>query len=95
MFWFWANWTQIGTIFSAIAVVPWLTVWLMIWFGATAALAIWERLRAVLLKLETSEGPAFTSRYALVVYATAMGVIALVITGVLNQPAPGIVYKAF
>ena len=95
MFWFWANWKQIGTIFSAIAVVPWLTVWLMIWFGATAALAIWERLRAVLLKLETSEGPALTSRYALVVYATAMGVIALVITGVLNQPAPGIVYKAF
>jgi alginate O-acetyltransferase complex protein AlgI len=95
MFWFWANWKQIGTIFSAIAVVPWLTVWLIIWFGATSALAIWERSRAVLLKLETSEGPALTSRYALVVYATAMGVIALVITGVLNQPAPGIVYKAF
>jgi D-alanyl-lipoteichoic acid acyltransferase DltB (MBOAT superfamily) len=95
MFWFWANWKQIGAIFSAISVVPWLTVWLVIWFGATAVLAIWERLRAVLLKLETSEGPALTSRYALVVYATAMGVIALVITGVLNQPAPGIVYKAF
>jgi alginate O-acetyltransferase complex protein AlgI len=95
MFWFWANWKQIGTIFSAIAVVPWLTVWLVIWFGATAVLAIWERLRAALLKLEMSEGPALTSRYALVVYATAMGVIALVITGVLNQPAPGIVYKAF
>ena len=95
MFWFWANWKQIGTIFSAIAVVPWLTVWLMIWFGATAALAIWERLRAVLLKLETSEGPALTSRYALVVYATALAVIALVVTVVLNQPAPGIVYKAF
>jgi hypothetical protein len=30
-----------------------------------------------------------------VVYATTMGVIALVITVVLNQPAPGIVYKAF
>jgi alginate O-acetyltransferase complex protein AlgI len=95
MFWFWANWKQIGTVFSAIAVGPWLAAWLVIWFGATAALAMWERLRAVLLKLGTSEGPALTSRYALVVYATAMGVIALVITGVLNQPAPGIVYKAF
>lgn len=58
-------------------------------------LALWEQLRAVLLKLRTSEGPALDSRYALMVYATAMGVIAFVITIVLNQPAPGIVYKAF
>jgi alginate O-acetyltransferase complex protein AlgI len=56
---------------------------------------MWERLRASLLKLRTAEGPALTSRYALVVYATAMGLIALVVTVVLNQPAPGIVYKAF
>lgn len=95
MFWFWANWKQIGAIFSAIAIVPWLTVWLTIWCGATAVLAMWEQLRARMLKLRTPNGPALTSRYALVVYATAMGVIALVITVVLNQPAPGIVYKAF
>lgn len=95
MFWFWANWQQIGTVFSAIAVGPWLAVWLVIWSGATVVLAMWERLRVVLLSVETSEGPALTNRYALVVYATAMGVIALVITGLLNQPAPGIVYKAF
>jgi alginate O-acetyltransferase complex protein AlgI len=95
MFWFWANWKQIGTIYSAIGVVSWLAVWSVIWFCATAVLAMWEQLRAVLLKLRTSEGPALTSRYALVVYATSMGVIALVITVLLNQPAPGLVYKAF
>jgi D-alanyl-lipoteichoic acid acyltransferase DltB (MBOAT superfamily) len=95
MFWFWANWKQIGTIFSAIAAVSWLAVWLAICFGATVVLAMWEQLRTALLKLRTAEGPALTSRYALVIYATAMGVIALVITVVLNQPAPGIVYKAF
>jgi alginate O-acetyltransferase complex protein AlgI len=95
MFWFWANWKQLGTIFSAIAVAPWLAVWLLIWFGATGVLAMWEQLRAVLLSLRTAEGPMLTGRYALVVYATAMGMIALVITIVLNQPAPGIVYKAF
>ena len=95
MFWFWANWKQIGTIFFAIGAVSWLAVWLVISFGATAALAIWEQLRAILMVLRTAEGPALTSRYARVVYATAMGVIALVITVVLNQPAPGIVYKAF
>lgn len=95
MFWFWAGWKQIAMIFSAIAVVQWLVVWLVIWFSSTLFLAIWEQLRVVLLKPCTSEGPVLTSRYALMVYATAMGVIALVIAIVLNQPAPGIVYKAF
>jgi alginate O-acetyltransferase complex protein AlgI len=95
MFWFWASWKQIGTIFSAIAAVPWLAVWLVVWFGATAVLAMWERLRTGLLMIRMAEGPALTSRYALVVYATAMAVIVLVVTVVLNQPAPGIVYKAF
>lgn len=36
-----------------------------------------------------------TSRYARVVYATALGLVALVLTVLLNQPAPDIVYKAF
>jgi D-alanyl-lipoteichoic acid acyltransferase DltB (MBOAT superfamily) len=95
MFWFWANWKQIGAISSAIAVAPWIAVWFTVWFGATAVLAMWELLRGELLKIRTAEGPALTNRYALVVYATTMGVIALIVTVVLNQPAPGIVYKAF
>lgn len=95
IFWFWADWKQISIIYSAISVTQWLTVWLVIWFGATAVLAMWELLRSELLKSRTAEGPALTNRYALVVYSTAMAVIALVVTIVLNQPAPGIVYKAF
>jgi hypothetical protein len=85
MFWFWANWKQIGVIYSAIAVGPWIAVWLVVWLGATTVLAMWELLRAELLKIRTAEGPALTNRYALVVYATAMGVIALIVTVVLNS----------
>lgn len=95
MIWFWASWKQIGTVFSAITIAPWLAVWLAIWVGASAVLAVWERLRASLLKFRTPQGPVLISRYALVVYATVMGVVALVVTVVLDQPAPGIVYKAF
>jgi Tfp pilus assembly protein FimV len=47
------------------------------------------------LSIRTSEGPILVSRYALVVYASALGLISLVVTVLLNQPAPGIVYKAF
>jgi alginate O-acetyltransferase complex protein AlgI len=95
LFWFWANWKQIDTIFTAVGVGSWVAVWLGIWLTATAVLAGWEWLRAQLLAIRTSEGPVLTSRYARVVYASALGLIAFLITVLLNQPAPGIVYKAF
>ena len=62
---------------------------------AMAVLAVWEWLRALLLSVKTSEGLVLTSRYARVICATALGLVALVITVLLNQPAPDIVYKAF
>jgi len=95
MFWFWANWKQIHTIFTAMGVVQWFAVWLAIWLTATAVLAGWEWLRAMLLSIQTAEGPVLTGRYARVVYASALGLAAFVVTVLLNQPAPGIVYKAF
>lgn len=95
MFWFWANWRQIGDVFSSIGLLEWATVCLAIWVGATAVLAIWEFVRAALLRIQTAEGPVLAGRYALAAYTTAMLVISFVIVVVLNQPAPGIVYKAF
>ena len=95
MFWFWANWKQIQMIFTAIDVLLWTAVWLAVWLTATLVLAGWEWLRARLLSIQTSEGPVLTSRYARVVYATALGLAAFIVTVLLNQPAPGIVYKAF
>ena len=95
IFWFWASWKQIGGLFAALGVAQWLGVWLAIWFSATAALALWEWLRAALLSIRTASGPILTSRYARVVYATALALTALVITALLNQPAPEIVYKHF
>jgi len=94
-FWFWASWKQIDHAFSELGVIQWLGVSLTIWFSATAALALWEWLRAALLSIRTTEEPLLASRYALVVYASALGLFALVITVLLNQPAPDIVYKAF
>jgi D-alanyl-lipoteichoic acid acyltransferase DltB (MBOAT superfamily) len=95
LFWFWGNWKQIDTVFAALGWAQWLGVWLSVWWLATAVLAFWEWLRAALLSIETSEGPLLTSRYALVIYATALGLVALVMTSLFNQPAPSIVYKVF
>jgi alginate O-acetyltransferase complex protein AlgI len=95
LFWFWANWMQIDQIFAAVGALRWAAVWLAIWLSATLVLALWEKLRTALLLIKTSKGPVLTSRYARVVYASALGLTAFVITILLNQPAPGIVYKAF
>jgi D-alanyl-lipoteichoic acid acyltransferase DltB (MBOAT superfamily) len=95
LFWFWGSWKQIDRVFTALNVVGWLGVWLTAGLFATVVLASWEWLRVALLSIKTAEGPVLTSRYARVVYASALGLAALVMTVLLNQPAPDIVYKAF
>jgi D-alanyl-lipoteichoic acid acyltransferase DltB (MBOAT superfamily) len=95
LFWFWAGWEEIHQVFAAIRVGQWLGVWLAIWIAATLVLAAWEMLRNALLSIRTAEGPVFTSRYARVVYASGLGLAAVVMRLLLNQPAPSIVYKVF
>src|SRR6266567_4271154 len=94
LFWFWGNWKQIDRVFSALGIAQWLGVWLAAWLVATVVLSFWEWLRGALLSITTAGGPVLTSRYARVVYASALGLAGLIITVLLNQPAPGIVYKA-
>ncbi len=95
LFWFWGSWQQIGAAIGGISVASWLGIWLAAWLFATAVLALWEALRSLLLSLKTAEGPVLTSRYAQVVYASVLGLTAFVMTILLNQPAPGIVYRSF
>jgi alginate O-acetyltransferase complex protein AlgI len=93
--WFWASWQQLDQIAISIGALPCIAVALALWMFTTVLLAAWEALRASLLAIRTEEGPVFTSRYARVVYASALGFAAFVMIALLNQPAPGIVYKAF
>lgn len=95
LFWFWGDWEQIGKLHAALGVLQWTGVWLAAWVCVTVGLASWEWLRGWLLSFTTAEGPLIVSRYALVVYATSLGLVAIVITVLLHQPAPAIVYKAF
>jgi D-alanyl-lipoteichoic acid acyltransferase DltB (MBOAT superfamily) len=95
LLWFWADWTHIGRIFSSLGGAQWAEVWCVVWLSASVVLASWETLRTALLSFRTADGPVLTSRYARVVYASALGLAAVVMAVLLNQAAPGIVYKAF
>ena len=95
LFWFWASWKEIGGIFTALDGWQLCGLWMSIWLSATVVLALWEWLRATLLLIKTAEGPLLTSRYAKVVYATVLGLVAFTMTTLLDVPAPTIVYKVF
>jgi D-alanyl-lipoteichoic acid acyltransferase DltB (MBOAT superfamily) len=95
LFWFWSKWQQIDRLFAAVGLVRWVEVWLVVWLSATLTLSAWESLRTAILSIRTSDGPVFQSRYARVVYASALGFIAFAMTALLKQPAPEIVYKGF
>lgn len=95
LFWFWSDWAHIGRIYQTLSGFQWLGVWLTVCVAASVLLAFWEWLRAALLSVQSVQGPVLTSRYARVIFASALGLAAFAMVGLLNQPAPGIVYKAF
>jgi D-alanyl-lipoteichoic acid acyltransferase DltB (MBOAT superfamily) len=95
LYWFWADWGQLHQIADALDAPRWLSVWAGIWVLATLVLQAWEWLRAALLSIALGPEPLLASRYARVVYASVLGFAAFMVTIVLNQPAPDIIYKAF
>jgi alginate O-acetyltransferase complex protein AlgI len=94
LFWFWSTWAQIQGLTNSLGSARWILVLSTIWLCATAILAGWEWARHRLLSMQITNAPRLTG-YARVAYSTALALAAFVLTVLLNQAAPGIVYKAF
>lgn len=95
LFWFWGRWSEIDRAFASLSMMEWLFVWFAVWVFSTLILALWEWMRAALLSIRTAAGPVINSRYARVVLASALAMASFVMVGLLDQPAPEIIYKAF
>ena len=95
LFWFWASWHEIDVMVRSLGTLQWIVTWLVVWILAALTLEAWERLRTALLSIRGNEGPLLWTRYSRMVYASAMAAVALVLTLLMQQPAPAIVYKAF
>jgi alginate O-acetyltransferase complex protein AlgI len=95
LLWFWAGWHEIDITFGALSAAGWLAVWITIWLIATMALASWEWARGKLLAVNLAGEPVLAHRYLHVAYVSTLVLVSLVITVLLNQAAPDIVYKAF
>ena len=95
MFWFWGSWSQINAGYLALGWEDWCLCWAIIWISATVVLGAWEWLRPRLLGLQIGNVAFMKSDYIRAVLATGMALIAFIMTAVISQPAPELVYKAF
>lgn len=95
LLWFWSNWRQIGTIRASLRGAAEPAVWLAILAGSTLLLAAWEAIRARALAIDCDGVPLVHSPYWRTAQSTALAVVVLVVTLLMNQSAPDIVYKAF
>jgi hypothetical protein len=85
LIWFWSNWSQIHHLAAALTRAQQILMWVVLWFGSTAALAVWELLRRFALGFEWDGGSVLLAapvRAALVFYLTLLTLITLSIVTV-------------
>jgi D-alanyl-lipoteichoic acid acyltransferase DltB (MBOAT superfamily) len=95
LLWFWSNWTQLGFLARSFRPREMALVWIAIFAGSSAILALWEAVREWLLSIQFQSRPLFLSRYFRTAWDTGLVVVAAAIMMLLSAPAPDIVYKAF
>lgn len=95
LFWFWSSWTQIGAVSHALGPLGLILVALAILVGSALLLEAMEGLRTALLSIRWHQVPVASSRYTRTVWGTALVTVIVLVSVLLNAPAPDIVYKAF
>jgi alginate O-acetyltransferase complex protein AlgI len=95
LLWFWSNWGQLRSFQAALSVGQECALWLAMFAAATALLAGWESLRRRMAGFHWDGAPVTQSQYWRVAQGAAAVTIVLLLTLLMNQRAPEIVYKAF
>lgn len=95
LFWFWSTWTQMSGIAGNLGWDVVALAWLLVFVGATVALALLHWGRAGAMALGPLGHPLIMSRYARTASNTALAVITVLTLTISSSPAPDIVYKTF
>lgn len=95
LFWFWATSSELTVIAGAIHVAQWFGVWVAMIGASAVLLSVWESLHGKLLASGTRGAWLLSNPYVRTMNAATLGLLAFVLTVLLSQPAPDIVYKAF
>ena len=95
MFWFWGNWTQIRLVAGSATGLGWLLIWLAVIAASAVCLTVVDLAHR---RLSAPDSAWRSPTAGLVVRAVLLGamiLIAFFYCALLDQPAPGIIYKAF
>jgi D-alanyl-lipoteichoic acid acyltransferase DltB (MBOAT superfamily) len=95
LFWFWSSWGQIAGFSHALGATTLWLGWLAIFTLATVVLSVMDAMRTLVLRGTRSDAPIIQSRYLRTAFVTALSIITVAVTVLLDSPAPEIVYKTF
>ncbi|HYW54238.1 MAG TPA: MBOAT family O-acyltransferase [Dongiaceae bacterium] len=95
LLWFWASSPQLAAFGAALGVAGAAAAFACVAFAAALALWLIEAAAAWFARLRAGGAPLASSPYVVTAWCTALVVLTLSVTAVLNAPAPHIVYRAF
>jgi len=93
--WFWASWPQLAALTGMLGAAGMIAAIVVVWFASAVILSACSALGTRLDGLRTGGIPLTRSVYVRTAWMTAMAVLVVSVTVVLNAPAPVIIYKAF
>jgi D-alanyl-lipoteichoic acid acyltransferase DltB (MBOAT superfamily) len=94
LIWFWSTWHQIGMLESALGGGMTAAVLVTSLAVSTSVLALWEAIRGKVLGASWNSDPIL-SQCSRIAFSTALLLITVAVSLLMNQSAPDIVYKAF
>jgi D-alanyl-lipoteichoic acid acyltransferase DltB (MBOAT superfamily) len=92
LLWFWSSWQQLGQIERSLGFWTSIAVVVLTVIGATLVLVALKQLGR---SAEARYVAIWPTSYARTVWLTALAVMTISVTAILNAPAPHIVYRAF
>lgn len=94
LIWFWSNWSQVGMLWKAMGARAAIAALGLVLAAATVGLAAWEIARGLLLRIQYRGIVVLQSRYTRTAWCTLLVLISIM-SSLLVQQAPEIVYKTF
>jgi alginate O-acetyltransferase complex protein AlgI len=95
LLWFWSSWPQLGGFIAQLGIPAVLLGVLVVYLAATILLEILARWYALETSAESPLAGAVAAPVLRAAWYSALAVVLLSVTILLNAPAPHIVYKAF
>ena len=93
--WFWSSWTQLGAFARALGPAGLVLAFVLLFAETAVATTAWKALDDAVRALAAQPQARTPGRYARLAAYSALAVLVVSVTVVLNAPAPHIVYRGF